>query len=52
MTVGTIGYDDQTVSDNAKTWGSKGSLLGFIGGALTDLLIDQPREGVRRPARP
>lgn len=24
----------------------------FIGGALTDLLIDQPREGVRRPARP
>ncbi|MCM3556142.1 DUF3068 domain-containing protein [Janibacter melonis] len=39
MTVGTIGYDDQTVSDNAKTWGSKGSLLGFIGGALTPVAL-------------
>ena len=31
-TKGTIGYTDQTVRDNAETWGSKGRLLGFIGG--------------------
>ena len=31
-TKGTIGYSDQTVRDNAETWGSKGRLLGFIGG--------------------
>jgi hypothetical protein len=31
-TKGTIGYTDQTVRDNAATWGSKGRLLGFIGG--------------------
>lgn len=31
-TKGTIGYSDQTVRDNAATWGSKGRLLGFIGG--------------------
>jgi hypothetical protein len=31
-TKGTIGYSDQTVRDNAETWGTKGRLLGFIGG--------------------
>ena len=31
-TKGTIGYSDQTVRDNAETWGSKGRLLGFLGG--------------------
>ncbi|GAB3069997.1 DUF3068 domain-containing protein [Intrasporangium mesophilum] len=33
-TKGTIGYTDQTVQENAKAWGTKGKLLGFVGGAL------------------
>ncbi len=33
-TKGTIGYSDETVRDNAETWGSKGRLLGFLGGAF------------------
>ena len=33
-TLGTIGYTDKTVRDNASTWGTKGRLLGFIGGPL------------------
>jgi hypothetical protein len=38
-TVGTIGYNDETVSENVDTWGSKGRLLGFINGPLTWLGI-------------
>lgn len=33
-TKGIIGYTDETVRENASTWGSKGRLLGFIGGPL------------------
>ena len=29
-TVGTIGFDDETVAKNAKDWGAKASLLSFI----------------------
>ncbi len=35
ITVGTIGYTDETVSANADTYGTKGALLGFINGPLT-----------------
>lgn len=38
-TKGTIGYSDATVKANAKDWGSKGKLLGFVGGPLTPLGI-------------
>ncbi|HPB72718.1 MAG TPA: DUF3068 domain-containing protein [Phycicoccus sp.] len=30
MTVGTIGYDEATIKDNADTWGTKAGLLAFI----------------------
>ncbi|HEX5968592.1 MAG TPA: DUF3068 domain-containing protein [Intrasporangium sp.] len=33
-TKGTIGYTEETVRENAENWGSKGRLLGFVGGAL------------------
>jgi hypothetical protein len=33
-TLGTIGYTDKTVRDNASTWGTKGRVLGFLGGAF------------------
>jgi Porin PorA len=33
-TKGTIGYTDETVRKNAEEWGTKGKLLGFVGGAL------------------
>lgn len=36
-TKGTIGYEEATVRENAETWGSKGRLLGFIGGPLMPL---------------
>lgn len=39
MTVGTIGFNDATVEENAKTWGSKGSLLGLIKGPLMWYLL-------------
>lgn len=29
-TKGTIGYNEETVLENAETWGSKGRLLGFV----------------------
>lgn len=35
ITVGTIGYTDDTIAENADTWGSKGALLGFINNSLT-----------------
>lgn len=35
ITVGTIGYTDETIAANAEEYGSKGSLLGFIRGPLT-----------------
>lgn len=35
ITVGTIGYTDETVAANADEYGSKGALLGFINGPLT-----------------
>ena len=35
VTVGTIGYTDETIQNNAEEFGSKGSLLGFIRGPLT-----------------
>lgn len=35
ITVGTIGYTDETVKANADEFGSKGPLLGFINGPLT-----------------
>lgn len=35
ITVGTIGYTDETVAENADTYGSQGALLGFIRGPLT-----------------
>jgi hypothetical protein len=38
-TKGTIGYSDATVKKNAEDWGSKGTLLGFVGGLLTPLGI-------------
>jgi hypothetical protein len=38
-TKGVIGYTDKTVRDNASTWGSKGRLLGFIGGPFMPLGI-------------
>lgn len=38
-TKGTIGYDEKTVRTNAETWGSKGRLLGFIGGPLMPIGI-------------
>lgn len=38
-TKGVIGYTDKTVRENASTWGSKGRLLGFIGGPLMPLGI-------------
>ncbi len=38
-TKGVIGYTEKTVRDNASTWGSKGRLLGFIGGPLMPLGI-------------
>ena len=34
-TVGTIGFDDATVSQNAKDWGAKARLLSFIDNWLT-----------------
>lgn len=34
-TQGTIGNNEETVRDNAETWGSKSALLGFIKGPLT-----------------
>jgi hypothetical protein len=36
-TKGTIGYNPDTVKKNAKDWGTKGSLLGFVNGTLTPL---------------
>ena len=33
-TRGTIGYTEDTVKKNAEEWGTKGKLLGFVGGAL------------------
>jgi hypothetical protein len=33
-TKGTIGYTEETVKANAQAWGTKGKLLGFVGGAL------------------
>jgi hypothetical protein len=39
VTVGTIGYDDATISANAKDWGSKGRLLGLIRGPLKPIGI-------------
>ena len=64
-TKGTIGYTEETVRDNAETWGSKGRLLGFIGGpfmgrdhrralliiAVGLLLIVRLRPPVHRPPR-
>jgi hypothetical protein len=38
-TKGTIGYDEKTVRDNAEAWGSKGRLLGFVGGPLMPVAI-------------
>jgi hypothetical protein len=38
-TKGTIGYDEKTVRDNAEAWGSKGRLLGFVGGPLMPVSI-------------
>lgn len=35
ITVGTIGYTDETIKANADEYGSKGALLGFINGPLT-----------------
>ena len=35
ITVGTIGYTDDTIAKNAEEFGSKGALLGFIHGPLT-----------------
>ena len=35
ITVGSIGYTDETVKANADEYGSKGALLGFIHGPLT-----------------
>jgi hypothetical protein len=35
ITVGTIGYTDETVQNNAEEFGSKGAMLGFINGPLT-----------------
>lgn len=39
MTVGTIGYNEATIEDNAKVWGSKGNLIGLIHGPLTWMLL-------------
>jgi hypothetical protein len=36
-TKGTIGYSLETVRQNAKDWGTKGGLLGFVNGTLTIL---------------
>lgn len=35
ITIGTIGYSDETVASNVDTYGSRGALLGFINGPLT-----------------
>lgn len=39
FTVGTIGFDDETIQANADEWGSKGSLLGLIRGPLMWYLL-------------
>lgn len=39
FTVGTIGFDDATIQDNADVWGGKGSLLGLIRGPLMWYLL-------------
>jgi len=39
FTVGTIGFDDETIQANADEWGAKGSLLGLIRGPLTWYLV-------------
>jgi hypothetical protein len=38
-TRGTIGYNEETVKDNAEIWGSKGRLLGFIRDTLKPAAI-------------
>lgn len=35
ITQGTIAYTSETIKKNAKDWGSKGKLLGFVHGPLT-----------------
>jgi hypothetical protein len=39
LTVGTIGFDDETIQANADEWGSKGSLLGLLRGPLLWYLL-------------
>lgn len=39
FTVGTIGFDDETVQANADEWGAKGTLLGLLRGPLTWYLV-------------
>ena len=39
FTVGTIGFDDETIQANADEWGAKGNLLGLIRGPLTWYLV-------------
>jgi hypothetical protein len=39
LTVGTIGFDDETIQANADEWGGKGSLLGLLRGPLLWYLL-------------
>jgi hypothetical protein len=39
LTVGTIGFDDETVQANADEWGGKGRLLGLLNGPLLWYLL-------------
>ncbi|NLW98983.1 MAG: DUF3068 domain-containing protein [Actinomycetales bacterium] len=39
FTVGTIGFDEETIKTNAEEWGSKGRLLGLIHGPLMWYLL-------------
>ena len=39
FTVGTIGFDDETIQANADEWGGKGSLLGLLRGPLLWYLL-------------